>query len=135
MKSTLSILAAMLCLVLGFALGCNSLGQSGKPGYRGSVPSPTAQAVLRDLRGQSWTDPLGTFDGGSYEVGPFAVIPNEVSPKGKGPVLRLDQGEKSVFLPLETDGDVADFFFKVTRRVAPGLSGDMSSTYRAIWRR
>ena len=135
MKSTLVILAALACLTFGFVLGCASLGEPGKTGYRGPVPSPAAQQLLRELRGETWTDAISAFGGGVWEIGPFSVKANDASPGGKGPVLRLDQGDDSVYVPLETDGDVADLFYKVMRKVAPNLEGDMSETYRALWKK
>ena len=122
----------LLVFLLTFIGACHSDGRP-KPGYSGDVPSALAQQLLLELRGTEFSDATGVLSAGTWEVAGFAVIPNASSPSGKGPVVRIDQGRDSIHVPLESDGDVADFFFRVTNRTAPDFTGPLSTTYRAFW--
>lgn len=100
------------------------------PGYTGSVPSARGQAVLHELQGQILTDEAGVFGGGDWTIGPFGVIPNPVS--GKGPVVLLQQDGETQYLPVETQGDAADLYRRVTGRSSPLVPdpGKMSERYK-----
>jgi hypothetical protein len=110
------------------------------------VPSGTAQGALKELRGQ-WLKGAGGVLGPEelVIVAGFAVVPNPVT--GKGPVVILErptaegaarakanartQGEGGHFwVPVETDGDAADFIRRVTGSAPAGLAGPTSAAYR-----
>ena len=98
------------------------------PGYSGPYPSAKGQAVLRLLQGQVFNDVQGLIGGGAWTVGPFGVVPNPVT--GKGPVVLLTQGDRTVYLPVETLGDVADLHRRVTGSDSPLVSGQTGANYR-----
>ncbi|MFH0944978.1 MAG: hypothetical protein V2A76_07250 [Planctomycetota bacterium] len=114
-----------LVLVLTSLVSC--FFDTPPPGYSGPVPSARGQAVLQELEGQVLTDGTGAFGGGDWTIGPFGVIPNPVS--GKGPVVLLEQDGETRYLPVETQGDVADLYRRVTGRTSPLVKGGTSERY------
>lgn len=112
-------------LTLGFACGG---GDAPPPGYVGAVPGARGQFALSELQGKTFVDSTGALGGGEWIVGPFGVVPNPVSEKG--PVVRLSRGGDERWLPIETDGDVADFVKRVTGRESELVAGRTSVAYR-----
>ena len=113
----------------------NCLPQKPGTGHQGEVISAEAQKILLALKGKTFTDKSGVLGGGKWKIGRFAVIPNPVSAGGKGPVLQLKQGNETRYLPMEQNGDVADFYKRVMGEPPKGIQGSMSDAYKAIWKR
>ena len=125
-------LATMLALLtLAFLPACSSSPDA--PGYSGAVPSPLAQQHLRDLSGATFNDLKNELGGGDWTVGPFAVIPNNASAGGKGPVIRFDKDRASKYIPIECDADVADLVKRVKGKTLGDLEGDLSPAYAEVW--
>lgn len=118
----------LLLLASAFAFACSNAGDPAPaPGYVGVVPGARGQFELAALVGKTFVDETSAFGGGEWTVGPFGVVPNPVSEKG--PVVRLARGGEERWLPIETDGDVADFVRRVTGATAT-VSGRTSVAYR-----
>jgi hypothetical protein len=113
-------------LPLLFALtACCCTTKEEPPGYSGPYPDGDGQAALRPLNGKSIKDAAGN----EWTIGPFAVIPNDASPKGKGPVVQLKRGAVEKWLPVESNADVADLHKRATGTPHPTLSGTPGKVY------
>ena len=125
------IAAGMIGLPL-YGCGPAPIGQGVNVGYSGPYPDGDAQGVIKeDLKGWTYSDKDGVLGGGRWTVGGFAVIPNPRSPSWKGPVICLDQGDRSEYIPVETNADVADFYRRVTGKAHPILpASPLSDSYR-----
>ncbi|KAF0244400.1 MAG: hypothetical protein FD180_2521 [Planctomycetota bacterium] len=108
-----------------FALAAISCAKEEPPGYSGPYPNGDGQAALRPLQGKSIKDSAGN----EWIIGPFAVIPNDASPKGKGPVVQLKRGTVERWLPVESNADVADLHHRATGTAHPTLSGTPGKLY------
>jgi len=119
-----------LLLLVSFAGACSALDGSDPPppGYVGTVPGAKGQFALAELVGKTFVDNTGAFGGGEWTVGAFGVVPNPVSEKG--PVVKLTQAGNERWLPIETDGDVADLTMRVTGKRSELVSGKTSVAYR-----
>lgn len=117
-------------LLVSICCGCSALVGTDPPppGYVGTVPGAKGQFALSELVGKTFEDHAGAFGGGAWTVGPFGVVPNPVSEKG--PVVKLTQGGNERWLPIETDGDVADLTMRVTGTRSELVSGKTSVAYR-----
>lgn len=104
-----------------------------EPGYSGTMPSAEARRILKELDGACFYDSGGDFDGGEWEVLGFSVTLNPG--KAKGPYLRIKNGERIEYLPMESDGDVVDIYQRITGRVPQGIQGVKSVTYESIFSR
>ena len=119
MKRSFSTSAVIGILIAGclLAKGCVNSGEAPDeaPGYYGPLPSEASVQALGKSIGKRYTDKTGRFGGGVWEVFKgMAVIPNPSSPRGKGPVACLEQGERVAYYPVETDADVQAFLKDVT---------------------
>lgn len=128
----MKFIALLLALFTLSAFPSCSSSQSA-PGHTGSAPSPLAQQHLRDLAGSTFTDLKNELGGGDWTVGPFGVIPNNASAGGKGPVVRLQNGLVSKYVPVECDADVADLVKRVSGQTLDDLEGDLSEAYATVW--
>jgi hypothetical protein len=115
-------------LVLATA-GCGA-NSPPPPGYNGPVPGAKGQFALSELAGKTLVDTTGAFGGGEWTVGPFGVVPNPLSEKG--PVVRLTRGADERWVPIETDGDVADLVLRVTGERSAFVDGKTSVAYRNV---
>jgi len=131
------LLLALALLVPTCASGCADRAAPAPPGYSGPIASSDARDLLADLAGASFEVAPGALvdapTGGTFTVGPFAVVPNPRT--GKGPVVRLDGPSGAVWLPMETDGDVVDLVTRVRGTAPDGFGGRPSDAYRAAWAR
>jgi len=110
-----------------------------RPGYSGPIASDQARALLRKIAGAVFVDTEGAYGGGEWQVEGLVVIPNYLT--GKGPILVLkrpgikhsdpyQRNDGTFVLPMESDGDVADIYTRVTGKSPKGLSGPVSISYR-----
>lgn len=113
-----------LLLAACFALAC---GQSA--GYRGPLPSVEARVdCMTPLRGLTYVDTTGAFGGGPLTVVGFIV--------GAQPTITLERpaadaaGKTRYWVVVLTDGDLADFYQRVTGTRAPEYEGPLSEDYR-----
>lgn len=97
--------------------GCASTATP-PPGYSGPLPSGAAQGAVHSLSGKSFKDDSGA----AWTVGGFMVGPS-------GPFVTVSQGATQQNIPLETDGDVADFYLRVTGTPHATLRGVTSANY------
>lgn len=125
MRTSFPSLLALTLLVVG----CESRAPS--PGYDGPIPSREARALLQPLRGATFEDATGVLGGGTWTVEGFAVVPNPRS--GKSPVVRLSCGERQDWVPVLTDGDVADLVRRVLGDAPAEFVGPTSEAYEAVW--
>ncbi len=93
------------------------------PGYRGPLPSAAGQSAMKALSGKTLKDAAGNV----WTVNWFAVVPNDGSPKGVGPAVEIEHAGTKKHIPVECDGDAADFERRVTG--ATTLPGTPSKTY------
>lgn len=131
-RGAAALLVSAVLLMSFLAAGCSRAGKVEPPGYSGPYPKGDAQmTVKQDLRDAVYTDSTNAFGGGEWRVSGFAVIPNDRSPKGKGPIVLLKQGNREECLPVENDADVADFYERVTGKVHPTLpTAPLSDPYK-----
>jgi len=122
-----------VCLPAMLLLGSCAGTEPAAPVYSGSYPSARGQAVLAELQGRVFEDRQGLIGGGRWTVGAFGVQENPAT--GKGPVVLLTQGDRTFYLPVETQGDVADLYRLVTGTDSPLVSGETSADYRKALRR
>lgn len=101
-------------------------------GYDGPIPSDEARQLLEELQGETIADAGGLLDADGLELDGFAVIPNPRT--GKSPVMRVSRGDRVEWIPLLTDGDVADLYRRVRGSAPDGIEGEMSEAYRQLWR-
>ncbi|QDU83561.1 hypothetical protein Pla163_06600 [Planctomycetes bacterium Pla163] len=101
------------------------------PGYSGPIASPAARDLLADLVGATFEDTSGALGGGTITVGPFGVVPNPLT--GKGPVVQVEGAAGTRYLPMLTDGDVADLWARVDGSPPAGFDLATSDAYRAVW--
>lgn len=113
----------LLPLLLLFAL--ISCAREDPPGYTGPYPDGDGQRALGDLRGKTFKDNAGN----DWTIGDFAVIPNDASPKGKGPVVQVKRGAVTKSLPVESNADAADLHKRATGKPHPTLSGTPGKVY------
>ena len=121
MKTTAVALALLSTLVLSACTGPEPAvpDRSGpRPGYSDSVPSPEAQGRLRALWGKpvpvgvaGATEPGWTFSG-------FSVVPNEVAPGGKGPIVSMLRDGKMRHFFVPDDAAVDALIAEVARATA-----------------
>lgn len=111
--------------------GMPASGQPPPPETSHPVASPEARAVLGELKGRSFTDREGVFGGGEWTVGSFSVTHYPGETWRKGPHVSLTHGATSRHLPMESDGDVADLYRRVTGEPHPTLDAEMSEAYKA----
>jgi hypothetical protein len=116
-----------MVMVVGALVGCCCGPKDEPPGYSGPYPSSDAQTAVHELDGKTVKDASGK----EWTVGNFGVIPNPVT--GKGPVVDLTSGGVEQWLPLETDGDVADLWMKAKGAPHPKIGGPTSEAYRKAW--
>lgn len=117
------VIAVVLCGVLLQAGGCRSTSDR-PPGYEGPLPSEEYRQRLQALEGSVFRDTADLVGGGRWRIHSFAVVPNPASPGGTGPVLRLERGDSTRYLPMATDEAVRRFFRMVPDSTAAG--GDAS---------
>lgn len=118
MRSTFVAGVWFACLLL--VIGCDR--GTPPPGYSGAVPSGAAQQIAKSLSGKTFKDAQGQ----EWTVGGFMVGP-------RGPVITLTRPGASVDVYLDTDGDVADLYEKVTGGKHPTLSGALGERYPKGW--
>lgn len=133
-------LACAPLLALALALAC-STPDPPAPGHGGEVPSPAAQGRLAAIVGRT-VELSGRDLRGELVIDGFAVVPNPVT--GKGPVVLLrrpgaepgprpflgEQGEAGWwYLPVLTDGDVADLVLRATGAADETISLPTSALY------
>lgn len=123
--------ALLLALLVPLAAACGA-GSPRPPGYSGSIASIEARSLLADLSGRTFEDTTGALGGGTITVGPFAVVPNPRT--GKGPVVQVQGPDGTDWLPMHTDGDVADLWMRVHGTAPDDVSGTLSAAYRDVWR-
>lgn len=133
MHRTATILLLFAVLVgCSWLAGCNWLAPAPAPvGYSGPIASVEARNLLAELSGATFEDTSGALGGGTFTVGPFGVIPNPRT--GKGPVVLVDGAAGTRYLPMHTDGDVADLWAHVKGAPPAGIDMAMSDAYRAVW--
>ena len=127
-----SIARVLASLSLALAAACSGAVAPAPPGYSGPIASTDARDLLAQLQGEVLDDAAGELGGGAFTVGAFGVVPNPAT--GKGPVVQLEGPGGVVWLPMQTDGDVADLWRRVRGAVPDGLTGPTSDAYRAVWR-
>jgi len=112
--------------LLALSVGCTST-----PPARNADPHPStaAQAALHELYALEFDDTASRYGGGKLIVTGFAV-----SPDGTGPVVLLERDGITHYLPVETDGDVADLFLRVLGQPHETITGELSDAYRAATR-
>ena len=115
---------ALIPLVFALTACCCTTKEE-PPGYSGPYPDGDGQTALRPLQGKSIKDTAGN----DWVIGQFAVIPNDASPKGKGPVVQLKRGTVERLLPVESNADVADLHKRATGSPHPTLSGSPGKVY------
>lgn len=93
-------------------------------GYQGQIPSPAAQMALKALSGQTAKDKAGA----EWKIVGFMVGPS-------GPVVKLSRPGQERSVPVETDGDAADFVERVTGTRPEGLPTTLGEKYTADWPR
>lgn len=127
-----ALLVSAVLLMGVAAAGCSRYGAADPIGYSGPYPKGDAQQTVRqDLCNLKYVDDTNAFGGGEWMVSGFAVVPNDRSPKGKGPIILLVQHNKQEFVPVENDADVADFYHRVTGKVHPTLpTAPLSDPYK-----
>ena len=135
------LLALRLGVVLLMATACGQ-NESEKaptaPGTAQGLPSIEARRELQEILGGALRD-AETLGAGAWKVGGFSVAPYP-APDGtttKGPhVVLVRFGDQEVhYVPLDTDGDIADLIRRVTGNVPEGLATETSPAGRAFWRR
>lgn len=114
--------------VLVLALLIAGCAKEKPPGYDEPYPSADGQGAANALSGRTVKDGAGV----EWTVGEFGVVPNPVT--GKGPVIFLKRGADTKWVPLETDGDVADLHKRVTGNDHPTLKKGTSENYRSAWK-
>ncbi len=106
----------VLILALLFSLpGCR---REKPPGWDGDYPGGPAQMALKGLSGKTWKDPAGV----EWKIDGFVV-------EGDGPFVHLSRAGSRSRLPMNGDGDAADFCLRVTGSAPAGVSGEKSETY------
>ena len=113
----------------GTASGSSRSASDVAPGYNGPYPGGEAQSALKALRGRTVKDSAGR----EWTINWFAVVPNDASKKGKGPVVELEREGVKRHLPVESDGDAADFYKRVTGEEHPTVKGSPESEYLDGW--
>jgi len=121
---------AIVCglTIILFALGCQQTAPP--PGYAGPLVSQAGQRLVRDLYERTFTDTAGTFGGGVWTVGGFAVAPYPTPAGKKGPYVTIRKGEEVRYLPMEADGDAIDLYRRVHGQPPADLSGPPSAAYQ-----
>jgi hypothetical protein len=103
----------------------------GPVGYQGSLPSIAARRTLADLVGKSFPPGTVAFTAREVRVAGSVVGPNGltlfVDESGAAEAGRTPRRH---WIPLQTDGDVADLHRRLTGTTPAGLGGDLSSAYR-----
>jgi hypothetical protein len=118
------VLATLLVLLLP---ACSLERGSPPPGYDGPLPGIEARRTLGAVEGRTLDVPGGAIAGGEWTVGGFAVLPNAITGKSGGVVLR--RGAEQAFLPLLTDEDVADLRRRAAASGAAATAGAVSRPY------
>lgn len=133
---------ATLGAILGLGLVGTSPAQPPAPGYGGTFPSPAGKQALEELYGTVWEDEDKLLGGGEWRIERGGVTPHPLGPgRGdvmemrsagtKGPHVRLVQGRLAFFFPTRSDGDVAELFRLLGRKVAADLEGEPSPELEA----
>jgi hypothetical protein len=123
-------LAAALLALAGLLAACGDEAPS-PTAWSGGVPSAAALEALKSIEGRGFFDTDGVLGGGRWTVGPWAVVENPLTVKG--PVVVVRQGERTAYVPVETDGDAAHLYQVATWTNHPTLRGDLSPAYRRVW--
>jgi len=105
----------------------------GAPDVPAKPPSPGAGAQRALICGAVLHDRAAVFGGGDWVVGEYANGPYMLEGQHtRGGFVPLHQGDDVRHLPIETDGDVADFYRMIEKRGPRGV-GTQSKRYRRVW--
>lgn len=101
-------------------------------GYRGPLPSVVARQSLTALWGCKLAAGSVAFTTSEVELIAFVVGPH--GPTVSGVELGAPAGTeaKRHWIPVLTDGDIADLHLRATGSVPAGLAGDLSEGYRKL---
>ncbi|MCE9582988.1 MAG: hypothetical protein K8T20_10880 [Planctomycetes bacterium] len=113
----------------GAASGSSHSTSENAPGYDGPYPGGDAQSAMKGLSGRTVKNAAGQ----EWKINWFAVVPNDASRKGKGPVVQLEREGVKRHLPIESDGDAADFYRRVTGEDHPTVKGTPEREYLDGW--
>ena len=115
---------------------CSALAACGSDGamvgYDGPIPSAEARRLVRELEGEPIAQTDAAFGPGTWIVGPFGVVPNPRT--GKSPVVQVHSSEARDWIPLLSDGDVADLVRRVRGSAPEDHAGELSEAYADVWK-
>ena len=91
--------------------------------------SAAAARLLHDLLGKCFADDEKVFGGGTWTVGVLtdSTYLTSNSNKRRGANIVIEQDNARRHLPMEADGDVADFYHRVVGVETPDLTGSFRS--------
>ena len=91
--------------------------------------SAAAERVLHDLLGKIFSDDENAFGGSTWTVGVLTNSTYSTSDgnQRRGTHLVIEQNGTRRHVPMEADGDVADFYHRVVGVETPDLTGSFRS--------
>ncbi len=102
-------------------------------GWSSAVPVPSQAGIVAadSLRGHELVEHSGRWGDGPWMVEHFVVLPHEGVKRGW---LIVQKQQVEHYIPVETDGDVADLWRRVRGAAPDHLRGEQSEAYRDFWR-
>lgn len=70
-----------------------------------------------------------------WEIAIIRKTPHPVTGGKLGPVLVMSQGTDVRVIPIQSDGDVADLYKRVTGAASPGINESPTAPYLEAWKR
>lgn len=95
------------------------------------VPSQAGIDAAYSLCGQELVEHGGRWGDGLWIVAHFVVLPHDGVKRGW---VMVEKGRLVHYIPVETDGDVADLWRRVRGAAPEHLRGEQSEAYREFWR-